>query len=63
MSNIEKYGVDVLTVTAYKCVHCDELFHKLDLALSHQDTCKARPTNSYLETDFGNMVLKEGVTT
>ncbi len=62
MSNIEKYGVDVITVTAYKCVHCEELFHKLDIALNHLDKCTARPpiTNSYAETDFGNMVLKEG---
>ncbi len=62
MSNIGKYGVDIITVTAYKCVHCEGLFHKLDAALSHLDTCKARPTtNSYLETDFGNMILKEQV--
>ncbi len=52
--------VDVVTVTAYKCLHCSDLFQDLDSALQHLDTCPARPANNYLETDFGNMILKEG---
>lgn len=52
--------VDVITVTAYKCVHCEELFQYRDSALEHLDKCPARPAKSYLETEFGNMILKEG---
>lgn len=58
--------IDVITVVAYKCVHCEGLFLELDLALSHVDKCPSahaayyKKTGVYLETDFGNMILKEG---
>lgn len=54
--------VDVVTVTAYKCVHCNELFPGRDSAFEHLDTCPARPAKSYIgDMTFGNMILKEGV--
>lgn len=52
--------VDVITVTAYKCTHCGDLFPDRDAAFEHLDRCPAR-AKSYLETDFGNMILKEVV--
>lgn len=57
--------IEVITVVAYKCVHCAEIFPELYLALSHLDKCPAahaayQKTGVYSETDFGNMVLKEG---
>jgi len=52
--------VDVITVTAYKCLHCSDLFPDLDSALQHLDTCPARPAKSYIgDMTFGNMILKE----
>ncbi len=52
--------VDVITVTAYKCLHCSDLFPDLDSAMGHLDICPARPAKSYLEDSvFGNMILKE----
>jgi hypothetical protein len=53
--------IDVVTVTAYKCEHCDQLFPDSDAALKHLEKCPAR-TKSYTEnnSDSGNMILKEG---
>lgn len=55
--------VDVICVTAYKCVHCDALFSNLDTSLEHLDTCPARTAfkkKLYVEDSmFGNMILKE----
>jgi hypothetical protein len=56
--------VDVITVTAYKCVHCGALFADRDLSFEHLDKCMARATKkgTYLEdTEFGNMVLNEAI--
>lgn len=53
--------VDVITVTAYKCTHCGDLFPDRDAVFEHLDRCPAWPaTKSYIENvDFGNMILKE----
>lgn len=56
--------VDVVTVTAYQCTHCKGLFPDRDAAFVHLDTCKIRNAvagKNYVETDFGNMILKEAV--
>ena len=54
--------VDVITVTAYKCVHCRGVFSDSDSAFEHLDTCPSRPAKSYIgDMTFGNMILKEGV--
>lgn len=56
--------VDVITVTAYKCTHCGELFSGRDAALEHLDKCAARAAKEdrYVEdTDYGNMILNEVV--
>jgi len=54
--------VDVVSVTAYKCVHCEGLFQDMSSALEHLDKCPARPAESYLDnSSFGNMILKEAV--
>jgi len=34
-------GVDVITVTAYKCMHCGDLFPDRDSAFEHLDKCPA----------------------
>lgn len=57
--------VDVITITAYQCVHCKAHFMDRDSALEHLDTCEIRNAlagKTYLEKDFGNMILKEGAT-
>ncbi len=57
-------GVDVITITAYKCMHCDELFAGRDPAFEHLDKCPARAAKMgrYVDdTDYGNMILKEVV--
>lgn len=55
--------VDVVTVTAYQCTFCNGLFPDRDSAFEHLDTCKIRNAvgKNYVETDFGNMILKEAV--
>ena len=56
--------VDIVTVTAYQCMHCKALFPDRDSSFEHLDTCKVRNalgSKDYFEKDFGNMILKEGV--
>jgi len=56
--------VDVITVTAYQCVHCKALFLDRGSAFIHLDTCdacNALAGTNYIEKDFGNMILKEAV--
>ena len=58
--------VDVVTVTAYQCTFCKGLFPDRDSAFEHLDTCKIRNAvavadKNYVETDFGNMIMKEAI--
>jgi DNA-directed RNA polymerase subunit RPC12/RpoP len=55
--------VEVITVTAYKCAHCDKLFSDRDSSFEHLDKCSAlnaQRQKRYVEdAAFGDMVLRE----